>query len=182
MHLRKAAEEPLRSLPALKLNVLDIPNGAYIAQCHRQFDMNTSPAVRMEIISLLNKNRISHLAVDLSAVSCIDSSGIATLVEGLNLSRKRKAKFTLVGVSPEVEAVLDLVGLKSLFDMVPGMGPSRLGNEVQAEVNPVGRNGEGFPEADGYKGNLAKPWWIDLGILHRLAHFVRRPLWHLNTE
>ncbi len=182
MHLRKRSEEVLRSLTALKLNVLDKSDGVYIAKLQGEFSMSTSPAVRMAIISLLNKSGISHLAVDLSAVSYSDSSGIATLVEGLHLSRNQKTKFTLVGASPEIEAVLDLVCLKSLFEMVPVMGPFQLGNEVQTEVNSVDMSRGGFPEAHDLKGKLAKPRWMDLRTLHRLGNFVRRPVWHLNSE
>jgi anti-sigma B factor antagonist len=103
----------------LKVQVLEKSPGIYIASLEGEFDMSTSPAVRSALVPLFGKDSVCHVIVDLSAVPYIDSSGIATLVEGLHLSRKANVRFTLAGATSSVEAVFDLAYLKSVFEMVP---------------------------------------------------------------
>ena len=45
----------------------------------------------------------------------IDSSGIATLVEGLQLSRQTKTRFGLFGLRPNARSVLELARLHKVF-------------------------------------------------------------------
>jgi len=58
--------------------------------------MSTSPEVRKALLSVFKKGP-SHIIMDLAGVLYIDSSGIATFVEGLQLSRKGVTRFTLAG-------------------------------------------------------------------------------------
>jgi anti-sigma B factor antagonist len=58
------------------------------------------------------------VGVDLSAVSYIDSSGIAALVEGFQTARTRGGRFALVAVSDAVRAVLELARLDRVFLIV----------------------------------------------------------------
>jgi anti-sigma B factor antagonist len=53
--------------------------------------------------------------VDLSAVSYIDSSGVANLVEAFQLSRQRGTGFALASVSPAALRVLQLARLDEVF-------------------------------------------------------------------
>ena len=78
-------------------------------------DMNTSPAAREAILKAIRQNK--DLLVDLSAVTYIDSSGVANLVEGYQLARQHSVHFGLVGVSPAAENVLRLARLDQVFPM-----------------------------------------------------------------
>ena len=53
--------------------------------------------------------------VDLSNVSYMDSSGIATLVEGLQWSRKNNRQFILAGLGDTVFNALSLTKLDQVF-------------------------------------------------------------------
>ena len=53
--------------------------------------------------------------VNMSGVAYIDSSGIATLVEGLQLSRQTKTRFGLFGLRPNARSVLELARLHKVF-------------------------------------------------------------------
>ena len=75
--------------------------------------MQFSPEARKQILSQLNNDK--HVLVDLSGVSYIDSSGIASLVEGFQLARSRKLRFGLVGVSKAAQQVLQLARLDKVF-------------------------------------------------------------------
>lgn len=57
------------------------------------------------------------LAVDLSAVSYIDSSGVASLVEGYQKAREGQLKFGLVEISDAVLRVLELARLDKVFSI-----------------------------------------------------------------
>ena len=61
--------------------------------------------------------RAPRVAVDLSAVSYIDSSGIAALVEGFQNARGKGQPFELVSVSAPVLAVLKLARLDRVFQI-----------------------------------------------------------------
>lgn len=76
-------------------------------------DLQYSPEARKQILAQLNKN--NDVLVDLSGVSYIDSSGIASLVEGFQLARTRKLRFGLVGVSNATLQVLQLARLDKVF-------------------------------------------------------------------
>lgn len=78
-----------------------------------EVDLAESPKARQHIIECLGGG--SHLLVDLSAVVYIDSSGIASLVEGLQLARDKNLKFGLVNVSRAATQVLKLARLDRVF-------------------------------------------------------------------
>ncbi len=78
-----------------------------------EIDLNESPNVRKQILEYINKN--SSLLIDLSLVEYIDSSGVASLVEGLQMARSKKLNFALVGVSESALQVLQLARLDMVF-------------------------------------------------------------------
>jgi len=78
-----------------------------------EIDLNESPNVRKQILDLIKKN--SNLLIDLSTVEYIDSSGVASLVEGLQTSRTLKLNFALLGVSESAMQVLQLARLDTVF-------------------------------------------------------------------
>jgi len=78
-----------------------------------EIDLNESPNARKQILNCIKKS--TNLLVDLSAVEYIDSSGVASLVEGLQSSRAKKLDFALVGVSASAMQVLQLARLDSVF-------------------------------------------------------------------
>ena len=75
-----------------------------------EVNIHTAPQLREAFLPLFATNPAS-ITVDLSNVPFMDSSGIATLVEGLQWSRKSGGEFILSGMT---EAVRDLFGLAKL--------------------------------------------------------------------
>jgi anti-sigma B factor antagonist len=78
-----------------------------------EVDLNESPRAREQILSELRSGR--PLLIDLSAVDYIDSSGVASLVEGFQLARSQQQEFGLVGVSKAAMQVLQLARLDKVF-------------------------------------------------------------------
>ncbi len=63
--------------------------------------------------------KVARVIVNLTECPYVDSSGIALLVEALKRSRKESKGFSLVGVSPQVRAVLELTRLDKVFQVFP---------------------------------------------------------------
>ena len=60
---------------------------------------------------------IPKLVLNLKAVRYIDSSGVASLVEGLKASRDVGARFILFGLNTTVREVLQLSKLVRIFEI-----------------------------------------------------------------
>ncbi len=82
-------------------------------------DLYSSPQARKTILGVLEEKSPKLVMVDLSAVTYIDSSGVATLVEGLQLSKERKSKFCLIGLSDAAREVFELARLHKVFQLFP---------------------------------------------------------------
>lgn len=76
-------------------------------------DLSCSPEARKTILASLSRGQ--HTLVDLSAVSYIDSSGVASLVEGFQTARRKSLRFGLIGVSAAAMSVLELARLDKVF-------------------------------------------------------------------
>jgi len=70
--------------------------------------------------------------VDMSAVDYIDSSGVATLVEGYQVSRSQRLAFALVGVSDAAMNVLKLARLDHVFPIYTSLNEA-LNHRGEAE-------------------------------------------------
>lgn len=76
-------------------------------------DLETSPQAREQILQALKNNQ--HVLVDLSEVEYIDSSGIASLVEGYQDAKGRNLSIGLVNISDAARQVLQLARLDQVF-------------------------------------------------------------------
>ncbi len=88
-----------------------------------EVDLSWSQQVRKAILEALDES--NRVGVELSAVSYIDSSGIAALVEGFQNAREKGQKFGLVAASKAVMAVLQLARLDRVFPMFPNLESAR---------------------------------------------------------
>lgn len=91
--------------------------GYVLVRLSGEVDLSWSQDVRREVLDALTSG--VPVGVELSAVSYIDSSGIAALVEGFQAARARGSRFALVAVSDAVRAVLELARLDRVFQLVP---------------------------------------------------------------
>ena len=84
-----------------------------ILELGQEIDLDQSPNVRENIKELFEKCK--SVSVDLEKVSYIDSSGIASLVEGMQTGKKTNKPFALINVSNEVMKVIKLAHLDKIF-------------------------------------------------------------------
>lgn len=92
-----------------------IEKGATIVDVVGQIDMGSSPALRKTLLDSLKGT--DHVAVNLSSVKYIDSSGIASLLEVLKEARKLKKRVVLFGLTTAVLQVLQLTRLTGVFEI-----------------------------------------------------------------
>lgn len=86
-----------------------------IISLYGDVDMQYSPLAREQILKTLNNRH--HVLVDLANVTYIDSSGVASLVEGYQFARTRQLEFGLVGVSLKAMQVFKLARLDQVFEI-----------------------------------------------------------------
>jgi anti-sigma B factor antagonist len=78
-------------------------------------DLQNSPHMRKALLE--NLKVAARVVVNLQNVPYIDSSGIASLVEGLKASQNLKNRLILTGLSPMAHKVLELTRLTPLFEI-----------------------------------------------------------------
>jgi len=76
-----------------------------------------TPEVRKILLDLLKEKRVKRVIVNLQNVKYIDSAGVASLVEGLKISRDMKSGFALFGLSRTTREVLELTRLLRVFEV-----------------------------------------------------------------
>jgi len=86
-------------------------------------DLSWSQDVRKQVLDGFATSRA--LAVQLDAVSYIDSSGIAALVEGFQHARGKGGRFALIAPSDPVRAVLELARLDRIFPIFADLAAAR---------------------------------------------------------
>jgi anti-sigma B factor antagonist len=78
-------------------------------------DLDNSPHVRKILLESVSGKR--GVLVEMSEVSYIDSSGIASLVEAYQSARRDSTPFALVAVSDSAMRVLELARLDRVFSI-----------------------------------------------------------------
>ncbi len=87
--------------------------GCIVVALEGDIDLEGSPAARKILLDAVQQGQPVY--VDLSGVSYIDSSGIASLVEALQRARQAGTGFALASVSDNARRVLELARLDRVF-------------------------------------------------------------------
>jgi anti-sigma B factor antagonist len=80
-------------------------------------DLAHSSEVRRIVLLEFREKRTSKVILNLLEVNYIDSSGVASLVEGLKASRDVGSRLILFGLSPIAHEVLQLSRLLTIFEI-----------------------------------------------------------------
>ena len=90
---------------------------ALIIDLRGQVDLFSSPKMRSAILEAISNKQVSRVAINLTEVSYIDSSGVASLVEGLQMARSKSCRLVLFGMQQGAREVLELARLDKIFDI-----------------------------------------------------------------
>lgn len=116
------------SSAGLGISIHENQSGAVVYLSGR-VDIDSSPALRDRLLALLRSGGQRRVSVDLSAVTNIDSSAVATLIEALKIAHAHKTELRLQGLHDDLLRLFEFTGILPLFNG-SGQAISQSGSEV----------------------------------------------------
>jgi anti-sigma B factor antagonist len=107
--------ENLDNMGKPQINIV-ASNNSTLAYLSGRIDIDSSPAVRDGLLAMLQLPSAKIVNVDLSGVTHIDSSGVATLIEALKIARGNKTELRLQGLDKGLYRLFESTRILSLFD------------------------------------------------------------------
>ena len=80
-------------------------------------DLSSSPDLRKVLLHEIQVARRPRVVLNLTAVRYMDSSGLASLIEGLKASRDLGLRFVLYGLNDAVRQVIHISKLTTFFEI-----------------------------------------------------------------
>lgn len=80
-------------------------------------DLSRAPSLRVQL-GEVQRSRPDRLIVDLEEVPYMDSSGVATLVEAMQIARRNGSKLILCSMSQKVKGIFEIARLDMVFTIV----------------------------------------------------------------
>ena len=97
---------------------MTLPSEPNVLPLEGEIDLHVSPRVTAALATMIEK-KPTRLVVDLSAVTYIDSSGLAALIEGMQNVDAYGGKFILVGLQENVKPIFEIARLDRVFIIFP---------------------------------------------------------------
>lgn len=92
----------------------EVKDGAVIIAPEGDVDLSRSPVLRNSLRQAQNA-KPKRLIVDLGLVDYMDSSGVATLVEALQIARRNNTRMVLCGMKDRVRSIFEIARLDTVF-------------------------------------------------------------------
>jgi len=99
----------------LEIQTREEPGGTVVL-ARGEVTVFSSPALR-EALRKIAESKPPRVVLNLSETRYIDSSGVATLVEALQLVQRHKGKLILAAMNQRVRGVFEIARLDSLFSV-----------------------------------------------------------------
>ena len=77
--------------------------------------VDSSPNLRTALLELLRRHAAPVILIDLSGVSYLDMSGLATLLEALKAAREHSVKLRVTGITGKARTLAEIAHLDSIF-------------------------------------------------------------------
>ena len=97
---------------------MTLPDAPNVLPLEGEIDLHVSPRVAASLAALIEQ-KPRRLVVDLSAVSYIDSSGLAVLIEGMQNVEAYGGKLVLAGLQEKVRPIFEMARLDQVFIIFP---------------------------------------------------------------
>jgi anti-sigma B factor antagonist len=95
---------------------MDHDEEGVLVRLQGRLGIDSSPDLRDRLLAILRGQPSKVLIVDLTEVSYIDTSGIATLLEALKIARNRHITLRLKGLQSRQARLFEATGLTALFE------------------------------------------------------------------
>ncbi len=92
-------------------------NGLAVCYVDGEIDINTSPGIKKSFDRLIS-SKAPRIVINLSNVTYVDSSGLATLVEILKSMRSYGGRLRLTNLSSKVKSLFEITKLEKLFEIM----------------------------------------------------------------
>ena len=99
----------------MKIEIGDY-KGLTVIALSGEIDMYSSPELREEMMTLI-KQKISPVFVNLKDVTYIDSSGIATFVEGLKIMMRYSGSLKFISIPEGIMEIFNFSKLDKVFEI-----------------------------------------------------------------
>ena len=96
---------------------IETKNGLTVCHVEGEVDINSSPAIKKSFDKLIAA-KTPKIVINLSKVTYVDSSGLATLVELLKNMRSYGGKMRLTNLSSKVKSLFEITKLEKLFEIM----------------------------------------------------------------
>ncbi len=104
--------------PVRNVRWLDPEKKIVLLEAVGEVDLHRSSAFQKALLEPLSR-RPQRMIVDLSGVSYMDSSGVASLVKLLSRVRRDNVDLRLAGLTPRVRSVFEITRLDTVFNLYP---------------------------------------------------------------
>lgn len=95
---------------------MDENNQGTLVRVRGRLSLDSSPAFRDQLLGLLRRQSAKIIVVDVTELSYLETSGLATLIEGLRIARNRQETLCLKGLQGRVLRLFEVTGLLHLFE------------------------------------------------------------------
>lgn len=96
---------------------VEVVNGATILRPQGEVDLSRAPSLRVQL-DQAQANAADRLIIDLTNVPYMDSSGVATLVEAMQVARRENRKLILCALQDRVRSIFEIARLDMVFTIV----------------------------------------------------------------
>lgn len=93
-----------------------LPDGVLVSP-QGDVDLARSPSLR-KVLTDVSRSKPKRVVVDLKQVAYMDSSGVATLVEALQIARRNGTTLVLASLQPRVRSIMEIARLDTVFRIV----------------------------------------------------------------
>jgi anti-sigma B factor antagonist len=108
----------------MRIDIDDSGGDVVVVSVEGDVDLSTSRELQGELRRVMG-NQPRKLIVDLSDVPYMDSSGVATLVETMQLARRGETRLVLASMKEKVRSIFEIARLDSVFTIVDDLDTAR---------------------------------------------------------
>lgn len=108
----------------MKVAVERLDDAVVVRPCG-DIDLSRSPTLRRHLAEVQSGSP-PRVIVDLVDVPYMDSSGVATLVEAMQVARRSSSRLVLCGMQQRVRSIFEIARLDMVFKIVPGVDEALL--------------------------------------------------------
>lgn len=96
---------------------VEAKNNLTICHVDGEININSSPDIKKAFDKLISK-KTPKIVINLSQVTYVDSSGLATLVEILKNMRAYGGRLRLTNLSSKIKSLFEITKLEKLFEIM----------------------------------------------------------------